>query len=57
MGMKKKRLVYVRKFATKFAAWLKSCKKVAAPVIEPEPTVEPEPVLWSAPDEPAEEKE
>jgi len=63
MGMKKKRLIYVRKFGNKFASWLKSCKKVVAPVVEPAPVVEqtpvvePEPVLWSVPDEPVEEKE
>ena len=71
MGMKKKRLIYVRKFGNKFAAWLKGCKKVVAPVVEPEPViepepvvepepapvVEPEPVLWSVPSEPVEEKE
>ena len=43
MGMKRKRLVYIKKFGRKFAAWLSSCGKVPAPSAEPAP--EPEAVI------------
>ena len=63
MGMKRKRLVYIRKFGNKFAAWLKRCKRIDTPVVEPTPVaepapvVEPSPVLWPPADEHEQEKE
>lgn len=35
MGMKKKRLIYVRKYGRKFAAWIGKCKKIVAEKVSP----------------------
>jgi len=47
MGMKRKRLVYVKKFGKKFGAWLAKCRP--APKADPKPA--PEPVAKPAPKE------
>lgn len=56
MGMKRKRLVYVKKFGKKFAGWLSWAKPAPAPAPEPAPAPQPEPVAVE-PEPVVEEKE
>ena len=59
MGMKRKRLAYVKKFGKKFAGWLRWAKPAPAPEVKkPTPEVKkPEPIAEPVVEKLQEEKE
>ena len=59
MGMKRKRLAYVKKFGKKFAGWLRWAKPASAPEAKkPTPEVKkPEPIAEPVVEKLQEEKE
>ncbi len=59
MGMKRKRLAYVKKFGKKFAGWLRWAKPAPAPEVKkPAPEVKkPEPIAEPVVEKLQEEKE
>ena len=56
MGMKRKRLAYVKKFGKKFAGWLRTVKTAPTPAPAPE-VKKPEPAPAPVIEENQEEKE